>query len=451
MVQEYRAMSLTERRQPAFTAELFLRVGLIWLVVSAIFVISKWQVIGNTALAGADGAMPLAQLIQGPNLLDLRQYQVVSGTSIGVPWSRLIDAPLALVQLALQPLLGIALAEKATLVIMPLLAMGSAMLLAARLARRLFDDQLIFYAILILAMAIPVTGQFQPLRIDHHDWQIVAVLAALNGLTARSARIGGGISGLALGLGVMVGPELLPIAILFGAILARRWLAQSAERSWLVWFLGALALTGLVASLLAWSVSDFSSYCGAFSPAHIAGLGIAALGTSLLGLMPRVPRLTLLLAMGLIGAAALGGTAMLAPHCAAGPFAVFAQYRMVEWLPVWQFPSAAIVQMIVPPLIGLIAAVRLWDGSYAWLRNFWFEYAVLLTAALLISIFDVRAAALACVIASVPLGWQVRRWLRTAQMARRPVARIPAFTAMALAVMPSLPLIGITSLIAGPT
>lgn len=444
-------MSLTERRQPAFTAEVFLRVGLIWLVVSAIFVIGKWQAIGSTALAGADGRMPLAQLMHGTSLFDLRQYQVDSGQATGAAWSPLSDAPLALTQLALQPLLGFDLAEKATMVIMPLLAMGTAMLLAAQLARRLFDDELIFYAILILAMAIPVTGQFQPLRIDHHDWQIVAVLAVLNGLTARSARIGGGVSGFVLGLGLTVGPELLPIAILFGAVLVLRWLAQPGERGWLVWFLWALALTGLVTTLLAWSAADFSSYCGTFSPAHIAGLGIAALGTSLLGLMPRVPRLTLLLAIGLIGAAALSGTALLAPHCAAGPFAGLGHQKIFEWLPVWQFRSAAIAQMIVPPLIGLIAAVRLWGGSHAWLRNFWFEYVVLMTGALLISIFDARAAGLACAMASVPLAWQVRRWLRAAQMTRRPVARIPAFTAMALAVMPSLPLIGITSLIVGPT
>lgn len=442
-------MTLTDRRQPAFTAETLLRVGLIWLVVSAIFVIGKWTAISSTAHVGSDGAMPLAQLMRGTSLFDFQQFKADSGQVTGMLWSRLIDVPPALLQLALQPLLGIALAEKITMVIMPLLAMGGAMLMSARLARRLFGDELIFYVLLILAMAIPVTGQFQPLRIDHHDWQIVAVLAALNGLTSRSARIGGAGSGFALGLGLVIGPEVFPIAVLFGVILALRWFAHSAERGWLIWFLWGLALTGLATALLAWSLADFSSYCGSFSPGHIAGLGIAALGASVLGPMPRLPRLTLLLAMGLIGTVALSGTALLAPQCAAGPYAGFARHNMFEWLPVWQFGSAGIAQMIVPPLISLISTVRLWGQSHAWLRNFWFEYAVLLTVALLISVFDARAAGLACAIASVPLGWQVRRWLRAAQMERRPSARIPSFTAMALAVMPSLPLIGITSLIAG--
>ena len=35
-------------------------------------------------------------------------------------------------------------------------------------------------------------------RIDHHGWQIVAVLAALNGLAARSEKTGGRLAGIAM-------------------------------------------------------------------------------------------------------------------------------------------------------------------------------------------------------------------------------------------------------------
>ena len=129
-------MSLIERRQPAFTAELFLRVGLVWLVVSMIFVISSWQAIISMVLSEA------------------------------------------------------ALTETLAPAINPLLMMGAAMLLASRLSWRLLGSEFIFPTALILALATPVTIQFQPLRIGSDGWQIVAVLAAINGLTARELAAG---------------------------------------------------------------------------------------------------------------------------------------------------------------------------------------------------------------------------------------------------------------------
>lgn len=393
-------MIAAERRRATPISELLARVGVIWLIVSAIFVINTWQAISGTALPGADGTMLMAQLRYLP---------------------------------------GGVLAAKIVLVLLPLLAMGSAMLLAGLLAWRLFDSELIFYTVLTLALAIPVAAQFQPLRIDHHGWQIVAVLAALNGLTARSARSGGWAAGAALGLGLTISLELLPIAILFGVILALRWLVQPAERSWLVHFLRAGALTILVAFPLTHDIGDLLGRCGMASAAVLAGFGIAALGTSLLSLAPRMPRLPLLLALGVIGAAALGGSMAVTQQCDAESFAALRS-------PVWSYRPEMIAQMIVPPLIGLIAALRLHIQSCAWLQRFWLEYGLLLCGALLVSIFDARASGLACALAAVPLAWQLRCWLRLAQKMRGPVARVPAFSAMALAVMPGLPLMAIAGL-----
>ena len=38
-------MSFIERRRPGFTADLMLRVALVWLIISAIFVMTKWAAI----------------------------------------------------------------------------------------------------------------------------------------------------------------------------------------------------------------------------------------------------------------------------------------------------------------------------------------------------------------------------------------------------------------------
>jgi hypothetical protein len=408
-------MIALERRRAIPISELLARVGLIWLIVSVIFVINKWQVISGMAVPTTDNAVFMVPLHILP---------------------------------------GGALAQEIALVILPLLIMGAAMLLAGQLAWRLFDSELASYTVLTLALAIPVVGQFQPLRIDHHSWQMVAVFAALNGLTARSARCGGWVSGVALGLGLSVSLELLPVTLLCGLILTLRWLVQPVERAWLVHFLWAIALTSLVTFALTSEIGGLSGSCSTIvSATLLAGFGSAAAGASLLCLAPRMPRLPLLLALGMVGAAALTIGMTVAQQCVAEPLArpdaalhLVGNRPMFAAMPAWSFGPAMFAQMMVPPLIGLIAALRLHHRCCAWLRRFWLEYSLLLTGSLVISIFDARASGLACAIAAVPLAWQLRMWLRAAQKMRGPVARVPAFSAMALAVIPGLPLMVFASL-----
>jgi hypothetical protein len=50
----------------------------------------------------------------------------------------------------------------------------------------------------MLLMASPAVGMMSPLRIDHHGWQIVLLLAMLFGLVARTRAAGGAMAGLAI-------------------------------------------------------------------------------------------------------------------------------------------------------------------------------------------------------------------------------------------------------------
>jgi len=51
-----------------------------------------------------------------------------------------------------------------------------------------------------------------------------------------------------------------------------------------------------------------------------------------------------------------------------------------------------------------------------------------------------RAGAAAGALAAVPLGWQVREWLRSSRMLRRPGKRVLVLAGMALALLPAMPL-----------
>ncbi|WP_088310359.1 hypothetical protein [Novosphingobium sp. B 225] len=451
-------MSFIERRRPGFTADLMLRVALVWLIICAIFVATKWAAIRGMVLPDPDDTLRMVQvrdLIAGQGWWDLHQYRVAPPQGMLMHWSRLVDAPLWALQLALRPLLGPALAEQTAMVVVPLLTLGAAMLLAARLAWRVADMQLIYYTAVLLALSSPVTAQVQPLRIDHHGWQIVAVLAAMNALTARTSRKAGWLAGLALALGLTISLELLPIAALFAAVLVLRALYDPAERMAPAAFLQALALAGLGAFLLTHGLTDLAQHCDAVSPGWLGALVVAAMGTSAIAALPRVPRFGLLLAYGGVGALSLAMLLALAPECARGPFAAldplvrtFWYSNVFEGMPIWYQKSHSMVQMLFPPLLGLWAALRLRGQSAGWMRRFWGEYALILAGLIVLSVMVARSAAFAGAVGVVPLAWQVREWHRRVHRFKSPLGRIGGVLGLAMLVMPGVPLLALNKLTA---
>lgn len=451
-------MNSARAREALFPADLTLRAGLVWLIVCAIYLVTKWPAIAALALPDADDTLRMVQvrdLLAGQGWWDLHQYRIDPPGGILMHWSRLVDLPLYLVQLGLRPLLGAQLAERAALVVVPLLTLGCALLLAARIAWRKVDAELVFYTCLVLALATPVTGQLQPLRIDHHGWQIVAVLAALNGLAADTARRTGWTCGAALALGMTISLELLPVAALLGGVFALRALTDPRKRGLPAAYLQALVAVGGAAFLATHGLQDLTNHCDSLSPVYLAALAAAALVATGLALAPPLPRTVLALGYALCGAAGGAAILMIAPQCSTGPFAAldplvqqFWYANVHEGMPVWLQKPPVIAQMIVPPLIGLWAATKLWRESSGPLRRFWGEYALVLAGLVLLAVLVARASAFACAAGAVPLAWQVRAWHRRVRDMRRPVHRVAGLVAIAVAVMPGVPLLAIGKLAA---
>lgn len=441
---------LTDRRRPAFTVDLLQRVGLVWLVVSVIFIAVKWSAIAGLQMPDADDTLRLVQLrdlVAGQGWLDLHQYRIDPPRGVLMHWSRLVDLPLWLVYSALAPLLGGGLAERVTLVVVPLLTLGVALLLVGRLAWRMLSEEAVFFACLVFVLSSAVAGQLQPLRIDHHGWQIVCLLAALNGLAARSERTGGRVAGIALGLGMTISLELLPVAALFGAMLAWRWLRDSKASALCLHFIRSLALTGVLAFVATRGTADLVSHCDTLSPAYLVALGVAALGLTLLSCAPPLPRLALALGMAASAAAALGTMLAIAPQCSAGPFVTLDPLVQHYWyanvregMPIWRQDGAVMLKLMVPPLAGLWAGVMLWLRSAGWLRRFWGEYVLIAIGTLLLAVVVSRSAAFAAALGAVPLGWMLREWRRRMLTARRRGRRVTLVAASALVIMPDLPL-----------
>ncbi len=443
-------MTRTQRRQPVFGAALLRRAGLAWGLVCVLLLATSASAILQNRFPDPDDALRLVQvrdLIAGQGWFDLAQHRIdAAHGGVAMHWSRLADLPLAALLLLLQPLLGQALAEQVTIVIVPLLTMGLAMLLAGRIAWRLIGEEAATLTCLAMAIAVPVVSQMRPLRIDHHGWQIVAALVAANALTARRPRAGGWIAGIALAAGLAVSIEGLPLAAAMAGIAVLRWFRSARDRDWLAGMIQGLALGSAGLFLATRGLGSLTNHCDAISPMHLAAFGWGAAVITALR-VSRPLRLPITLAGFAVAAGgALALLARAAPQCASGSFDMldpvvrFFWYDQIgEGRPIWHQDLATAVQIVIPPVIAIRAALLLSAISDEHLKRWWRDYALLLGAALAVALFVARAGAVAGALAAVPLGWQLKQWIAAARHQRHPAKRSFALAGVVLALLPAAP------------
>jgi hypothetical protein len=440
---------LPERRRLSFGPQLLPRVALAWLAVALLLLVTNFAGIAERRFPDPDDTLRLVQvrdLIAGQGWFDLHQHRV-DALHGGVPmhWSRLVDIPLALVMLLVRPLAGQPIAEMVALIAVPLVTLGCALLLVGRIAWRMFDAEIAGLACLAMALSVPVIAQMRPLRIDHHGWQIVLALVVVNGLMARSPRLGGWIAGLAISTWLAISIEGLPLAAVIAGIAALRWFRGTAERQWLASLMQGLATGSTALFLLARGLGDLAGHCDAVSPVHLAMFGWGALVIS--AVRPVRPIAWSLAGFALAAGGALAILAAAAPQCMGGAFVHldpivrrFWYDGVAEGLPVWRQPLAETLQIVVPPVFAILASIKLAATSRGWLRSWWIDYTVLLCGALAIALLVSRAGAVAGALSAVPLGWQINQWLRSARHRDHAGRKTIALAGLALALVPALPL-----------
>lgn len=443
---------LVDRRRSALPPEFLARVGAAWAIICALLLAINWGAITTFRFPDPDDTMRLIQvrdLVAGQGWFDLTQYRANAPEGgVGMHWSRIVDAPLALIILALTPLLGASQAEMVALVATPLLTLGVAMLLAARIAWRLLGDEATTFTCLIMAVCVPLIFQLGPMRIDHHGWQLVCALVAINGLMARSPVVGGRVIGAGLATWLMISLEGLPLSAAIFAVLALRWLRDRNEKALLVNAIQSLAMTSAALFALTRGFGDLASYCDALSPIHLAMFGWGAIVLTGLARIEPLPVAIRLGGFALAGGGALAMLLYAAPMCATGGgFSALDPLVQQHWyvnvkegMPVWHQSTDVALQYAITPLIGLFAAIRLAQQSHDWLGRFWRDYAIILGASLLVALLVARAGAVACLIAAPPLAWQLDRWLRNIRTMDRPLPRVAGLLAVACALLPTLPL-----------
>ncbi len=443
---------LTERRRSLISPGLLTRVGLVWMLVCAVLLVVNFNSIMTPLFPDPDDIMRLVQvrdLIGGQSWFDLTQYRAnAPGGGVPMHWSRLVDTPIALVIVALTPLIGAASAEMVALIAVPLVTLGIAMLLAARIAWRLMGEDETVMTCLVIAMSIPLLFQFGPMRIDHHGWQIVCVLIAMNAFMARNARLGGSVIGAVIAVWLSISIEGLPLAAAICGVIALRWVRNRNDRVWLVATMQALAITSASVYGLTRGIGSLETYCDAIGPVHIAMFGWGALVMTAMSKAEPLPRPAVWMGFGVAGGGAVAIMLYSVPQCAGGGFSgldpLVDQYwyqHVDEGLPVWRQELKTALQYAVAPLIGIFAAINLIGCSRDWLRQFWIDYTIVLVAAFLISLMVARTGAVAGALAAIPLAWQVGQWLRTIRVMRNPAPRALAMVGVSLAMLPALPVL----------
>lgn len=248
----------------------WLRTVLIaWLVIWTGFMIMNLATIEAVEFHDPDDELRLVQvrdLIAGQGWFDLRQYRIDAvGGGVPMHWSRLVDVPIAVVIVLLRPLLGQAHAELAALLAIPAITLLAMLALVGWMAARTLAPGARFLAILAVAFAAPAMVQVLPLRIDHHGWQIVLMLASVAAFLHRDPARGGWLSGAALAAWMAISFEGLPMSAWFVGVLGLWSLIEPAMRPRLVATLQSLALTSGALFLATRGLGDLAQHCDAIS------------------------------------------------------------------------------------------------------------------------------------------------------------------------------------------
>lgn len=426
---------------------------LIWAVLTLAALAARWPAIEGLRLIDPDDSMRMAQvrdLLAGQGWWDLHQYRVnPAGGGVLMHWSRIVDAPIAAGIWLLTPLFGQAGAERIVMALWPPMLGGLLFVASALGLRNLSDRRIAFVAPLFLAFSGFILAQFQPLRVDHHGWQIFLAMLML-WQAIRPAGAGAGILGGLFGaLLLAISIEGLPIVALFAALAALRWAlhARADDRDRFGGYMAALAGGAVLFQFLTRGPGGLSGqWCDSLSAPYLASIAAAALvSLPILWVAPRQRWVRFLLLAVAAGLAA-GALISMAPQCANGPFAsldpIVVQYwyrNISEGQPLWASSLYDAIYVLLPSLVGLAGSVLAWRGSdVAAARRNWATIILALLGATILSLLVLRTVSTAHVFALPGGAWLGLRVWDKARAIRAPLPRVLASTMTAL----TLPMLG---------
>jgi hypothetical protein len=366
-----------------------------------------------------DDAMRLVEVrdwIGGQGWFDLFQYRLdPPGTSMH--WSRVIDAPLAALILLLRPLIGTHGAETVTLFLWPLLLFAAALAMVAAIARQMSSS--VTYsqitAVVLAVLSVPALIHFRPGAIDHHNAQIVLLLALVL-LTSQieQSAVKAALGGLVASLSLAIGIEMLPAIAATGVAVVGLfvWRGASVSRQVGAFGVALVASSLLLAPALLPLPSLALPVCDAFGGPVLllaAGGGISLM--IMVGIDRLHSTLHLRLATGAASAIALVGAFLsLFAGCIASPYAQLDPLVTSLWVDkVVESMSLATMLQLAPqkvlgfygfPLMTMGFASAALIRSNPLVRFRWILGIMTLVALIGFSIWEMRGTAAASMLAA---------------------------------------------------
>ncbi len=418
------------------------------LLAAVGFTFSHAQEVWTTgAFFDTDDAMRAVQvrdLLAGQSWFDMTAWRFDPPYGVFTHWSRVVDVPLAALELFFRLFLAAGAAELATRLVFPLALLAALFRLTPTLASVLAPAAPRHLAVLLALLSGATYTQFLPGRIDHHAPQIVLLMATLGlflrGLDAAKARAMAAASAT-MALSVAISLENLPFFAVMLIALPTLFLTGGAKmRAPMGWFgSGALIAFPLCFAATVAPARYLLSACDAFSTVYLSSLVVGAFG--LLSLAIFAPRLSTFgrraAAVGLVGAAAIGALISIAPQCVGDPLGGVDLLVRELWLshvteatPLLRFwdktPNVVIVNA-VPVLLGLLAALLQAKRSAGLARHRWLIMAGVIAIGFAAGLWQVRVFTSVTPLAMAPLAVPVLA------LARRIAASYSAFTRALLA------------------
>lgn len=414
------------------------RGGIDWRLFAAILAVAVTILVVRTLMGrvgqpffpDTDDAMRMVMvrdLAGGQNWYDLVAHRLNTPWGAELHWSRLVDLPLALLVMALTPLLGPDMALVGAGYIWPMALLGVLLFISAGLAQRLLGPEGALPALVLPVLSPAILAEFTPGRVDHHNVIIVLTLAmawaAVESVRRPRAAL---VCGLLAATALAIATESLPAIAAAILALGLLWVADPAHARAMRGFglafgLGAMGHLALFRPPWRW----LEPACDVISPVYV-GVALVVAGTFTLASLVPTPRAAWqrLALLAILGGLGLGLILLIYPQCLGGPYAALDPWLQSHWIAgivearPWlstlaALPAYAIAVGVPALLAALVVAVRLWRVEAE--RAEWAVLLVFLLATALVMLTQVRGARLAIMPAMPAAAWLIlvlrRRYL----------------------------------------
>lgn len=310
-------------------------VAIVWLALSAVLSLLLLQ--GKMPNGDVDDLLKLHEirhLLQTGNPFDRTLTGIAQPEPMVSHWPWIVDAPYALLAVALAPFVGMeAAVSTAAFIVPPLLLLVAITLLFLVIREFEFEHPGAVLAVAAFA-GLPSFAEFQPWRIDYHNLQMLILLGAAL-LTIRGGRLAAGLNGALMALSTAISAEMAPFLALPAGLYALAFVAGKKDAGKDLRAYGlVLAATGTAAFFVVVGPHAYTSAaCDRYSLLHLTALAVT--GVVLTGVSAaeragswRIRALCLL--------AGAGATAALLvfffPQCAGGPLVGVSDYVRDNWL-----------------------------------------------------------------------------------------------------------------------